>query len=597
MAAFGKRLAALRDALRTLGLDGFIAPRTDEHLSEYIGVYAERVAWLSGFRGTAGTAIVLPDTAALFIDGRYTLQVRNQTDPAHWSYYPVPETDIATWLADAAPEGGRIGYDPWLHKPAWIGRVRQALEAKGCSLVPVAANPIDALWSDQPEPSRAPLRVYPDSYAGGSSIEKRGAIAAGLRDQGIDALVLAMLDSVAWIFNIRGNDVAYIPVALSYALVRSDGGADLFVEPEKMTSAVRDHLGETVRIFDKADFVTALDGLSGKRVSADPDRTVVAIFERLEAAGAIVVPAPDPVVMPKALKNEVERAGFRAAHERDGVALTRFLHWISEEAPKGHLTELSASDHLDRLRFEGGAEDLSFKPISASGPNGAIQHYQPTEETSQPIALDTLYLVDSGGQYFDGTTDVTRTVAIGTPSDEMRRCFTAALKGHIALAKSVFPAGTTGAQLDTVARQHLWAAGLDYNSGTGHGVGTYLSVHEGPHVIAKATMGYPGVLEPLRPGMIVSNEPGYYKTGAFGIRTENLMFVEERSMPGAKGPLLGFETLTLAPIDRNLIVEDMLDRDERGWLNDYHRRVLEQIGGLVPPQTRAWLEEVTAPIG
>jgi Xaa-Pro aminopeptidase len=597
MSTYHDRLTALREELARRRLDGFVVPLTDEHMSEYVGAYAQRLAWLTGFQGSAGSAVVLPAEAAIFVDGRYTLQVREQVSAEDWSYQSVPETSVASWLRDRAGEGARIGYDPWLHTKGWVTAARSALASRGAELVAVDTNPVDAVWPDQPLPSKARLVVQPDDLTGKSSAAKRQDVADWLAAQQADAAVLSALDSIAWAFNIRGQDVDRTPVALAYAVIQSDGTADLFVAPEKLGDDVAQHLGNAVRRHPRAAFAGYLAGLAGKRVAADPERAVAAIFEALAEAGATVIEARDPVVLPKAIKNAVEIAGHKAAQARDGAALTRFLHWLSVEAPKGGQTEISAQDRLRAFREETGQlRDLSFDTISGAGPNGAVVHYRVSEETNRPLELDSLYLVDSGGQYRDGTTDVTRTVAIGTPTAEMKDRFTRVLKGHIALATALFPAGTRGQQLDTLARQFLWQAGLDYAHGTGHGVGAFLSVHEGPQRIAPVGSSQAGGDEPLRPGMILSNEPGYYKTGAYGIRIENLILVVPRDAGGAEKPLLGFETLTLAPIDRNLIDLDLMTGPERAWLDAYHARVAAEIGPLVPADVRAWLDEATRPL-
>jgi Xaa-Pro aminopeptidase len=409
--------------------------------------------------------------------------------------------------------------------------------------------------------------------------------------------VLSALDSIAWTFNVRGQDVEHTPVALSFALVNSDGTADLFVASEKIGDDVRQHLGNGVRVHERGEFEPHLRSLAGKTVVADPERAVHAIFEALEKAGANIVQKRDPAVLPKAIKNEAEIAGHRAAQARDGAALSRFLHWLSIEAPKGTVDELSAALKLQQFRQAcGDLRDTSFDTISGAGPNGAIVHYRVSEETNRKLEMNSIYLVDSGGQYPDGTTDVTRTVAIGEPTAEMRDRFTRVLKGHIAVARAVFPEGTRGSQLDSFARQYLWEAGLDYAHGTGHGVGAYLAVHEGPQRISPAGSSQAGGDEPLRAGMFLSNEPGYYKTGEYGIRVENLVLVEPREIEGAEKKMLGFETLTFAPIDRKLIEVGMLSREERDWLDAYHARVLEVVGPQLEGEAKAWLEAGCAPL-
>ena len=597
MSTYEARLQALREQLKADRLDGFVVPLTDEHMSEYVGSYAQRLAWLTGFQGSAGSAVVLPQEAAIFTDGRYTLQVRSQVDGRHWSYESVPETSIADWLKAHAPDGGRIGYDPWLHTKDWVTKAREALAQKGAELVAVGRNPIDAVWADRPEPSRARLIVHPDHYAGQSSASKRQEMADWLKAEGADAAVLAALDSIAWTFNVRGQDVEHTPVALSFAVVHADGTADLFVASEKIGDDVRQHLGNGVRIHERNAFEPKLAELAGRKVVVDPERSVAAIFEALEGASARILARRDPSILPKAIKNPVEIEGHRAAQARDGAALVRFLHWISVEAPKGGVDELKAAARLQQFRQESGdLRDLSFDTISGAGPNGAIVHYRVSEETNRKLEMDSLYLVDSGGQYPDGTTDVTRTVAIGTPTAEMRDRFTRVLKGHIAIACAVFPEGTRGSQLDSFARQYLWAAGLDYAHGTGHGVGSFLAVHEGPQRISPAGSSQSGGDEPLKAGMFLSNEPGYYKTGEYGIRIENLVLVERREIEGAEKKMLGFETLTFAPIERNLIDTGLLTSGEREWVDSYHVQVLEVVGPKLDGDALAWLREQCRPL-
>jgi Xaa-Pro aminopeptidase len=597
MSSYADRLAALREQLKSEKLDGFVVPLTDEHMSEYVGSYAQRLQWLTGFKGSAGSAVVLPEQAAIFVDGRYTLQVRQQVSADDWSYQSVPETSVTDWLRDHAPKGARIGYDPWLHTRDWVKKAKEALATRGAELVPVGENPIDKIWIDRPEASKAKLVVQPDEYAGQSAAEKRTDIAEWLEKHDADAAVLSALDSIAWAFNVRGQDVTHTPVALAYAIVNKDGTADLFVAEEKVGPDVRQHLGNGVRLHDRYAFEGALSEFKGKTVAVDPERAVSAIFDALDKAGAKILPLRDPVVLPKALKNKVEIAGQQAAQTRDGAVIARFLHWIDEEAPKGDVDELGASDRLEALRRENPElRDLSFDSISGAGPNGAIVHYKSSEKTNRKLETGTLYLIDSGGQYVDGTTDITRTVPIGEPTDEMCDRFTRVLKGHIAVATAVFPKGTRGTQLDSFARRPLWDAGLDYAHGTGHGVGSFLAVHEGPQRIAPVTSSQSGGDEPLAAGMIISNEPGYYKTGEYGIRIENLVLVVDVHIDGEEKEMLGFETLTFAPIDRRLIVKAMLSPEELAWLNAYHRQVLEKIGPSLTGSDRTWLDEACAPI-
>ena len=597
MSTHAARLAALREQLSRDRLDGFVVPLTDEHMSEYVGAYAQRLAWLTGFQGSAGTAVVLPAEAAIFTDGRYTIQVRQQVSADDWQFVGVPETSVSGWLAEHAGSGARIGYDPWLHTAAWVEEAGAALAGVGATLAPVATNPVDAVWPDRPAPSDATLAVHDDRVAGRSSAEKRAAIADWLAEKGADAVVLSALDGIAWLLNVRGGDVDHTPVALAYAIVGADGAADLFVAPEKVTDAVRRHLGNAVRLHDRDAFAPALAGYSGKRVALDPGFAVAAIGQALTGAGATVLSLRDPTLLAKATKNAAEIAGHRAASARDGAALTRFLKWVAEEAPKGGQTELSAAARLLAFRQETGVlVDTSFDTISATGEHGALPHYHVTEESNAAILPGQLYLVDSGGQYADGTTDVTRVVPIGEPTAEMRDRFTRVLKGHIALATAVFPKGTVGSQLDTLARAPLWRAGLDFAHGTGHGVGSYLSVHEGPARIAKPSYPGGGPSEPLLAGMILSNEPGYYKAGEYGIRIENLLLVVERAINGGDEPMLAFETLTFVPIDRDLIDPALLTPDELSWLNAYHQQVVATIAPLLGEEDKAWVMQRCAPV-
>jgi len=599
------RLDALRKELARQGLDGFVVPISDEHMSEYVGAYAQRLAWLTGFLGSAGTAVILTDAtrepaaAAMFVDGRYVLQVRDQVDARFYAYEGVPQTSVAKWLGENAPEGARIGYDAWLHGKGWVAAARKALGGKGGELVAVETNPIDAVWQDRPEPSAAPALVHDDTYAGQSSQAKREAISAWLTEQKLDSAVITALDSIAWLLNIRGADVDRTPVALSYVLAHADGTADLFIAEEKVTPELARHLGNAVRIRPRGAFVPALKGLAGRRVAVDPERAVEAIFGTLEAAGAEIVEARDPAVLPKAVKNPVEQQGHRAAQARDGAAVSRFLRWLESEGPTGTVTELTAAEALhDFRRQTGDLRDLSFDTISGAGPNGAIMHYRVSEETNRTLEPGSVYLVDSGGQYLDGTTDITRTVCVGpgSPSAEVKDRFTRVLKGHIAIARAVFPRGTAGSQLDVLARQYLWQAGVDYAHGTGHGVGSFLAVHEGPQRIAKSAGGQAGTDQELLPGMFISNEPGYYKAGDYGIRLENLVLVEPREIAGAEGDYFGFETLTLVPFDAKMVDVSLLSPEEIAWWNDYHARVLQVIGPQLDGAEKAWLEERCRPI-
>ncbi len=588
-----ERLAALRQRLTDDGLDGFVVPHADAHQNEFLPADAERLAWLTGFNGSAGTAVVLKDRAAIFVDGRYTLQVRDQVDADLYDFHHLVEEPVPDWVAAVLPKGARLGYDPWLHTQTQLERLQKAVAGAGAALEPVAENPVDAIWADRLPPPRARAEPHPERFAGRSSAEKRAELANELLADHAAAVVLTQPDSIAWLLNIRGGDVDHTPLTLSFAILHDDASVDWFVAPEKVTGGLHDHLGDGVRIQPPDAFAAALDGLSGKNVGVCPDSVAAWVFTRLEAAGATIGRGRDPITLLKAIKNDTELAGTRAAHARDGAALVRFLHWLAEMAGEGGGDEVSAADKL--AAFRAGGEyfrDLSFGTISGAGPNGAIVHYRVTPETNRGLAPGELYLVDSGAQYLDGTTDVTRTVAIGDPTDEMRDRFTRVLKGLIAIATLRFPAGTTGAQIDAFARHALWQAGLDFDHGTGHGVGSYLGVHEGPQRISKAGSG-----TALQPGMIVSNEPGYYKAGAYGIRIENLVAVTPAAdFPGGERPMLGFETLTLAPIDRAVIDTGLLSEGERSWIDAYHARVAAEIGPLVDGPAVEWLAVVTAPL-
>jgi Xaa-Pro aminopeptidase len=595
MSTHADRLAALRAHLADTGLDGFLVPIADEHGSEYVGAYAQRLAWLTGFDGSAGSAAVLPGVAALFVDGRYTLQAASQVDGEAFTIVPSVDTPLTDWLGQNAQPGMRIGFDPWLYSEKQATDLKAAAEGRGATLVPVAANPIDALWSGQPAPSDAPLAVQPDTLAGRSSAEKRAEIGRFLDETGADAAVVTALDSIAWLYNVRGADVAHTPVPLAFTILHRDGTAELFVDEPKLTPEVRAHLGNAVRLAPRAGFPDALGGLSGKVVTADPATQAHAVFEALRAAGARVVAKRDPVALPKAIKNAAEIAGMRAAHVRDAVAIARFLHWIDGHGPSGQIDELAAMEQLEAFRRETGAlKDTSFTTIMGAGPNGAIIHYRATPETSRRIMSGDLLLIDSGGQYQDGTTDITRTVPIGpdAATPERRDRFTRVLQGHIAVASARFPLGAKGCQLDGLARRPLWEAGLDYAHGTGHGVGCFLAVHEGPQRIAS----YGGGDEPLKPGMILSNEPGYYKPGEYGIRIENLVLIAEDKQAGDEKDMLAFEDLTLAPIDRRLIDPALLSADEHAWIDAYHAHVAAEIAPLLPADVAAWLREACAPL-
>lgn len=584
-------ISKLRRALAKKKIDAFIVPRADEHQGEYVPPSAQRLAWLTGFTGSAGAAVVMAERAAIFVDGRYTLQVAAEVDPALFAFHHLIEEPPHRWLAGALGAGQRLGYDPWLHTPDQVEQLRESCRAAGAKLVALAKNPIDQVWRDRPAPPLTPVTAHPILFAGRSADDKRSRIAEILREKHSDSVFLSSPESIAWLLNIRGNDVDYTPLPLSFALLHRDRSVDLFIDSRKLSPETKLHLGPEIRLHEPDALAAALAAQGGKRVRLDPAGAPDWAWQRLNRAGAIIERGVDPCLLPRACKNEAELEGTRQAHLRDGVALTRFLAWLAKEAPTGGVTELSAAARLESFRREGNLyQGPSFATIAGAGPNGAIVHYRSTPETNRALTPGQIFLLDSGGQYLDGTTDVTRTVAIGPAGAEERRRFTLVLKGHIAVAAARFPRGTSGAQLDSLARQPLWQEGLDYDHGTGHGVGSYLSVHEGPQRIAKNNNA-----QALLPGMILSDEPGYYKTGAYGIRIENLVVVKNDEA-ATERPCLGFEVLTLAPIDRTLIERELLSDDEAAWLNLYHQRVREKLLPMLDFSTRDWLNEVTSAI-
>ena len=586
-------LKLLRSALTRHKLDGFLVPRQDEFQGEYVAGYAERLKWLTGFAVSWGVAIILAKKAAIFVDGRYTTQVREQVDvktivPQH--LVDAPPTD---WIKVNLKKGQELGFDPWLTTITDARRFQAACDSVGAKLVPVARNPIDEVWADQPKRPTAPLDLQPERFAGKSSKAKLADIAKALSAQGADAVFLAEPSSVSWLFNIRGNDVPYTPVAQAYALVPANGKATIFIDEARVPKPVKAALKSQADFASPTTIAKALKALGSKKKAVLVDAGSAPQQVALLLKGAKLIEGMDPCTLPKAQKNAVEQQGARAAQLRDGAALSRFLHWISVEGPKGHLDEAKAADKLAEFRqATGKLEDLSFSTISASGPHAAIPHYHLDPAHARAIKADEIYLVDSGGQYRDGTTDVTRTVIIGEPTEEMKDRFTRVLKGMIAISVVRFPEGTTGAHIDALARASLWSAGLDFDHGTGHGVGSYLSVHEGPARISKASHVV------LRQGMILSNEPGYYKPGQFGIRTENLLIVREaEAIAGGERKMMGFETITLAPIDRKLIDTEMLTREELKWLDAYHTRVLAEVGMLLDGPALEWLKKACASLG
>lgn len=600
------RLAEVRSLLAREGLAGYVQPHEDEYLGEFVPPHAERLAWLTGFTGSAGTAVVLRDRAALFVDGRYTLQAADEVDPDAFKVRNVADTAPETWIGENLGSGEALGYDPRLVSVARARALRRAAEKAGGSLAPLDAGPVDRCWRDRPRAPAGRIVAHGIEVAGQPGVEKRETLAARLRDGALGAVVIWAPDSVAWLFNLRGSDLPYTPVARASAVLSADGTATLFAESDRVGDEVLRHLGDGVALADPGAVrgTLAALGARGARVGVDPHATPAWVAEALDKAGAEVVERTDPVVRPRAVKNPVELEGMRAAHRADGRAVVRFLRWLEEAVPGGGVTESGAAERLEAFRRqEPSFRGPSFPTISGAGPNGAVVHYRPRPGADRRLAPDALYLVDSGGQYPAGTTDITRTVAFGRPAGEMRDRFTRVLKGHVALARARFPRGTTGGQLDALARAPLWEAGLDFDHGTGHGVGSFLNVHEGPHGIAfRVLPGDPprasrAALVALEPGMVVSNEPGYYRAGHYGIRIENLVAVEEAGRPaGGEVDLLGFETLTLAPVDRRLIDAALLDRTEAAWLDSYHRRVLATLAPGLPGPDAAWLEAACAPI-
>jgi Xaa-Pro aminopeptidase len=586
------RVAALRAELKRRGLDGFVVPRADRQQNEYLPASEERLAWLTGFTGSAGAAIVLTERAVLFVDGRYTVQAQTQADTAVFVIEHLADSPPDQWLEKNVKRGDKIGFDPWLHTTENAEKLRKACAAAGAALVAVDGNPIDALWGDRPAPPAGPVTLRDIKFAGESTADKLRRIRAEIAKLRADVLVVSDPQNVAWTFNIRGSDVAHTPMALAFAIVPREGKPSLYVEAGKLSNAVRGALADLCDVRAPGDLEGDLARLKDKTVALDQASAADALTRIVSEHGGAPLRGADPITLMKAVKNNAEIAGSRAAHLRDGVALARFLAWFDREAPSGKLTEIDAVAALETFRRDGGLlKDVSFPTISGSGPNGAIVHYRVTTGSNRTIGTNELFLIDSGAQYEDGTTDVTRTIAVGTPSADMRDRFTRVLKGHIAIASAVFPEGISGAQLDPLARISLWQAGLDFDHGTGHGVGSYLSVHEGPARISK--LGHVA----LKRGMILSNEPGYYKTGAYGIRTENLVLVVAAVSPdGAEKPLNAFETLTLAPIDRRLIDIRMLTGKERLWVDGYHARVRDALRASLDAETQRWLDQATRPL-
>ncbi|MHB2264331.1 aminopeptidase P family protein [Aliihoeflea sp. PC F10.4] len=593
-----EHIPLLRQELARIGVDGFLVPRSDEHQGEYVAARSDRLKWLTGFTGSAGSVIVLLKEAVIFVDGRYTLQVRSQTDGETFSYDSLVENPPAKWLADNLQSGVRLAFDPWLHTVAETKALRAAVEKAGSELVPLAVNPIDTIWQDQPDAPKGAVAIQPVGFAGELAKDKLVRIAAAVGNAGSTHTVLTDPSSIAWLFNIRGADVEHTPLALAFAILPAKGRPSLFIDPAKLGIEAKAYLTQLCDLHAPAALEPALTALAkdGATIGLDPQLAAERLRMIVEDAQGRIVDLPDPARLPRAVKNEAELDGARAAHRRDGVAMARFLCWLDAQKPDT-VDEISVATHLETCRSRSGEEvqmplrDISFDTISGAGPNGAIIHYRVTTGTNRKLASGELYLVDSGGQYQDGTTDITRTVAIGTPTDGMRRHYTLVLKGLIAVSTLRFPTGTRGMDVDPFARHALWQAGLDFAHGTGHGVGSFLSVHEGPQRIARTGT------QALLPGMILSNEPGYYRPGEYGIRLENLIVVEEASaIDGGEIAMHGFETLTLAPFDRRLIDVALLDVSEIVWLDAYHARVASELGGLVEDDVAKWLEAATAPL-
>ncbi len=594
-AASGERVKALQRELKSRRLKGFLVPHSDEHQDEFLAPPAERLAWLTGFSGSAGIAIVLEKAAALFVDGRYVLQAKAQTDSALFEVHQTPEAKPSAWIAENLAKGASVGYDPALHTIKEIERLTETLAKSGIKLVPVTGNPIDELWQDRPKPPSAQIVPHGIEYAGRAAFEKIRDVQAQLGEESTDAVLLTMLDSIAWLLNIRGGDIKHTPVALAYAIVPARGRPTLFIDSVKVGDNVKGELRDVVDIADPAALIDRLKafGETKARVRLDPETAAVRFAQVLKSEGAQIVHGQDPCLLPKAIKNETEIKGARAAHLRDGVAMARFLAWLDEVAETGKVDEIDAAVKLEDCRRESGQlKDIAFDTISAVGPNGAVVHYRPTTKGKQTLTSGTLYLIDSGAQYREGTTDVTRTLAIGAPTAEMRRHYGLVLKAHIAIATARFPKGTRGQDLDPLARRPLWEAGFDYDHGTGHGVGSYLAVHEGPQRLSRlGTVAF-------EPGMILSNEPGLYLEGRYGIRLENLVLVTpSERIAGGNREMMGFETLTLVPFDRRLIDPKQFSPAEIAWLNAYHARIRREIEPILLSDDRAWLRHATAPIG
>ena len=593
-----ERVARLREWLAAHDLTGFIVPRADEHQGEYVAARSERLKWLTGFSGSAGVAIVLENRAYIFVDGRYTLQVRDQVDLDIFSIESLIENPPPAWLEDNVGKGARIGFDPWLHTISDVKALTAAAQKAGATLAPLDKNPIDAIWPDQPKPPLAPVEIHPINFAGELAKDKLARLAAAIAKQGATHAVLTDPSSIAWAFNIRGGDVPHTPLALGFAVLAADGSHLLFIDKRKLPIVAEAYLTQLADLRAPGSLEAEIAALAGNgaKIALDPQLAAEQLKMLVEASGGTVVLASDPARLPRATKNRAEVEGSRAAHRRDGAAVAKLLCWLDAQAPNSH-DEITVVTKLEEVRRVTGEEtqmplkDVSFSTIAGAGSNGAIMHYRVSRETNRPLRDGELFLLDSGAQYQDGTTDITRTVPIGMPTDEMRERYTLVLKGMIGISMLHFPPGVRGCDLDAVARIALWKHGLDYAHGTGHGVGSYLAVHEGPQRLSKTGT------EKLLEGMMLSNEPGYYKEGHYGIRLENLIIVTPATaIPGGDIAMHAFETLTLAPFDKRLLRTDLLSRDELQWLDEYHARVLAEIGPMVGGEVLAWLEKATAPL-
>ncbi|MER9405713.1 aminopeptidase P family protein [Mesorhizobium caraganae] len=592
------RVKLLRQWLADNGLDGFLVPRADEHQGEYVADRSARLKWLTGFSGSAGVALVLRDRAFMFVDGRYTLQVRHEIDLDIFAIESLVDNPPAFWIKDNLGKGARLGFDPWLHTINEVKALNVSAEQSGATLVPLDKNPIDIIWKDQPAPPVAPVEIHPIGFAGELAKDKLVRLAAAIAKDGATHAVLTDPSSIAWAFNIRGGDVPHTPLALGFAILAADGKHQLFMDQRKFSRTVAAYLSQLADLHEPGEFEAAVVALAkgGAKIALDPVLAAEKLRILVEDNGGTFVAAPDPARIPRATKNQAEIAGSRAAHRRDGAAVAKLLCWLERQKP-GSLDEITVVTKLEETRRQTGEEtqmplrDVSFDTISGAGPNGAIMHYRVSRATNRKLAAGELFLLDSGAQYQDGTTDITRTVPIGQPTEEMRERFTLVLKGMIGISTLCFPAGTRGSEIDAVARMALWKHGCDFAHGTGHGVGSYLAVHEGPQRIARTGT------EKLLAGMMLSNEPGYYKEGSYGIRIENLILVTPADqVEGGDIAMHSFETLTLAPIDVRLIRTDLLQREELRWLDAYHARVLAEIGPMLDGETLAWLEKATAPL-